>query len=205
MKNQIKIMLELQEQMNSKVDPNWRDTNNEWYRAIWVECAEMMEYTQWKWWKHQEDNKSQIRLEIVDVMHFMLAISLLTKDTPEHIAIQFKHALICNTTQDAIDTLANNQLSQQNFRACYFNLASIMLCVNMSFDELFKQYCAKNVLNIFRQDKGYKTGGYDKMWNGKEDNEVLFELLYAYDGTEINFMGKIREDLEIAYKEILSL
>ena len=198
-------MLELQEQMNSKVDPNWRDTNNEWYRAIWVECAEMMEYTQWKWWKKQADNESQIQLEIVDVMHFMLAISLLAKDTPEYIAIQFRHTIMFNTTQDAIDALTRSQLCSENTRACYANLAAVMHKVNMSFDELFKQYCAKNVLNIFRQDKGYKTGEYDKLWNGKEDNEVLFELLYAYDGTEINFMGKIREDLEIAYKEILSL
>jgi hypothetical protein len=36
---------------------------------------------------------------------------------------------------------------------------------------------AKNVLNRFRQDNGYKEGSYQKTWNGKEDNVVMLELL----------------------------
>ena len=40
---QIKIMLELQDGMNTKVNANWQAQGYEWYRAIWVECAELMD------------------------------------------------------------------------------------------------------------------------------------------------------------------
>jgi hypothetical protein len=38
-------------------------------------------------------------------------------------------------------------------------------------------YIGKNILNIFRQDHGYKDGSYKKIWNGKEDNVIMQEIL----------------------------
>ena len=49
----------------------------------------------------------------------------------------------------------------------------------MSFDDLYRLYVAKNVLNMFRQDHGYKQGTYVKTWMGEEDNVVLDNLLTA--------------------------
>ena len=46
----VETMLEMQEQMNQKVNADWRQQNYEWYRAIWVECAELMDHYGWKWW-----------------------------------------------------------------------------------------------------------------------------------------------------------
>ena len=40
-----------------------------------------------------------------------------------------------------------------------------------------KLYIGKNCLNQFRQDNGYKEGHYIKVWNGKEDNVVMVEIL----------------------------
>lgn len=42
--HQIKIMLDLQDSMNTKVTSNWREQSYEWYRAIWTECAELMDH-----------------------------------------------------------------------------------------------------------------------------------------------------------------
>ena len=39
----------------------------------------------------------------------------------------------------------------------------------------------KNILNVFRQNNGYKDGSYIKIWNGKEDNEVMSEILNSND------------------------
>ena len=47
----------------------------------------------------------------------------------------------------------------------------------MSWDTLHKSYIAKNVLNLFRQAHGYKDGSYLKEWGGREDNEVLSEMV----------------------------
>ena len=70
----------------------------------------------------------------------------------------------------------------------YF-LLSIKCGINL--EKLYKLYIGKNVLNKFRQDNGYKDGSYIKIWNGKEDNEVLNELLdkngnfdYLYENLE---------------------
>lgn len=46
---------------------------------------------------------------------------------------------------------------------------------------LFQQYVGKNILNFFRQDHGYKDGSYIKIWNGREDNEHLVEVLATTD------------------------
>ena len=73
MKEKILTMLELQDGMNSKVNPDWRNAGSEWYRAIWTECAEMLDHYGWKWWKHHEPEMDQVKLEIVDIWHFAMS------------------------------------------------------------------------------------------------------------------------------------
>ena len=69
-------MLELQDAMNNKVNADWRNAGNEWYRAIWMESSEMLEHYGWKWWKKQEADIMQVKLEVVDIVHFALSIRL---------------------------------------------------------------------------------------------------------------------------------
>ncbi len=85
MKQQIISMLELQDKMNSKVHANWRDQEFEWYRAIWVECAELLDHYGWKWWKKQTPDVDQIALELVDIWHFGLSLMLMSGDSAETI------------------------------------------------------------------------------------------------------------------------
>ena len=56
-----------------------------------------------------------------------------------------------------------------------------MAALPMAFEELFALYIGKNMLNRFRQNNGYKTGEYRKLWGGREDNEHLIELLEELD------------------------
>ena len=77
MRNKLLTMLELQDAMNARVNPVWREANNEWYRAIWTECAEMLDHYGWKWWKHQQPDLDQVRLELVDIIHFAMSDYLL--------------------------------------------------------------------------------------------------------------------------------
>ena len=62
-------MLQLQEAMNIKVNPDWQNQGFEWYRAIWIECAEMLDHYGWKWWKKQDVDLPQVQLELVDIFH----------------------------------------------------------------------------------------------------------------------------------------
>ncbi len=62
MKQQLATMLELQNNMNTKVHANWREQQFEWYRAIWIECAELLDHYGWKWWKKQHRMLIKLRL-----------------------------------------------------------------------------------------------------------------------------------------------
>lgn len=58
---------------------------------------------------------------------------------------------------------------------CLHFLMSIFQLLDMDTKEIFDLYLKKNKLNFERQEKGYKTGTYKKVVNGKEDNEKLFK------------------------------
>ena len=74
-----------------------------------------------------------------------------------------------------------------------------MGAVDMSSDDLYRQYIGKNVLNFFRQDHGYKEGTYIKVWDGKEDNEHLVEVLDQLDPSLDNFADLLYAELESRY------
>ena len=73
MKQALLTMLELQDRMNHKVHPAWAAQNFAWYRAIWIECGELMDHYGYKWWKHQQPELEQVRLEVIDIWHFGLS------------------------------------------------------------------------------------------------------------------------------------
>lgn len=201
MEKQLSDMLALQDQMNSKVHPQWREQNYEWYRAIWTECAELMDHYGWKWWKKQTPELDQIKLEIVDIWHFGMSTYLVDttdySDIAQHIAQQWITGSEDNDFLCAVEALAANTLTTKKMSIPDF--CRLMLLMDMDMDELFRQYIGKNVLNFFRQDHGYKEGTYIKVWNGKEDNEVLAEALKTLDSSEDGFKDKVYAALSAHY------
>lgn len=200
-KKQIMQMLTMQDAMNSRVSETWRDNGYEWYRAIWVECAEMLDHHGWKWWKHQEIDVAQVQLELVDIFHFGLSLRLMTGDSVEYISSQLAKELHQGTAEDdfkiALENLAASAVSHKAFNAKA--LADCMSLMNMDLDELFRQYVGKNTLNFFRQDHGYKDGSYIKIWNGEEDNEVLANLVNTLDASADDFQQQLYAALEAKY------
>ena len=59
----IKNMLIMQSRMNEKVHECGLEQEFEWYRAVWIECAELMDHLGYKWWKKQTVDSQQVRLE----------------------------------------------------------------------------------------------------------------------------------------------
>ena len=211
--NQLHTMLELQEGMNSKVNSNWVAANNNWYRAIQVEGVEAIEHHGWKWWKKQECDMAQLSMELVDIWHFILSAE-----------IQQQHGNIALAKKSM---LADLNLFQKTvlFDGKYFVLAQLSLLekldllvglaaakrgnlalfealledCGMDWRALFKQYIGKNVLNVFRQDHGYKAGSYIKIWNGREDNEHLVELLETVELNSANVRDELYQSLTERY------
>jgi hypothetical protein len=176
-------MLRMQDRMNRRVHPQWTDQGFAWHRAIWVECAELLEHHGYKWWKHQEADWPQVQLEVVDIWHFGLSARIEDGQAADQLARQLEAELTSaqppRAVPEAAEALAAIAAGEQRF--CGVAFAALMNASGLDFDTLFRQYLGKNVLNFFRQDHGYQEGSYRKLWAGREDNEHLMELLPAVD------------------------
>lgn len=199
---QIKTMLELQDAMNTKVNANWKSQGYEWYRAIWVECAELMDHYGWKWWKKQSPDTEQVALELIDIWHFGLSILLQSGLSIEQATAKIQNELNITTDEKDfrldLEKFASATLLDKQIHLNLFG--RLMAGVNMSFDQLYRGYVGKNVLNFFRQDHGYKDGSYKKHWfDGREDNEHLVDALQSLDATSASFKDDLYQALLVRY------
>ena len=218
-------MLTLQNRLNTDTNgADWRSDRTKhgkrinWKRCIYMETAELIDSFPWKHWKSIDarPNYANVKIELVDIWHFLM--SYLLKNNPldeaaklidnlkdiksdiklpkewenekvdEYLDIfedLMALALVKNDSE-----MMQEELLEQFFKACD--------SVGLGFDELYKLYIGKNALNQFRQEKGYKEGTYVKIWNGKEDNEVLHEILNARD--DITY-EELKKELERRYEE----
>jgi dimeric dUTPase (all-alpha-NTP-PPase superfamily) len=204
MKQQLATMLELQGDMNTKVHAEWRDQNFEWYRAIWVECAELLDHYGWKWWKKQTPDVDQIALELVDIWHFGLSLLLLSGDSVEAISDrvvagfdsqQGSGSFAVDLEEFTAQTLVTKEFDIAGF-------ARLMDGIQMDFETLYVGYIGKNVLNFFRQDNGYQDGSYHKQWGGKEDNEHLVEIVAQLDTSAATFKDDLYSQMQSTYQRL---
>ena len=201
LREKIKEMLDLQNKINEKVHPHWREQNFEWYRAIWVECAELLDHYGWKWWKKQSPNQAQIELELVDIWHFGLSILLSNYDIEKSISL-ISEGMIdqrgSGKFRENLEDFTSITLQTRSFDLKRFN--QVMNDVGLTFEKLYVGYISKNVLNSFRQDKGYQAGTYIKDWGGIEDNEYLIRLASKMDPKSENFSSELYTLMEKEYE-----
>jgi len=206
---QIDNMMHLQDQMNKNVDKNWRDNKWNWLRAVRVESMEMLDHYGWKWWKHQEPDIEQVKLELIDIIHFMLSEAL---QRGYFDSSSVKHFIEMGINQynniDDNQELFRNYIERlirysfdDQFADMWIIIGYMILMLKMDFNEVYKMYIGKNVLNNFRQEHGYKNGTYVKEWNGREDNEHLTEIMNKLDSDSETFIEDLWTDLENSYKE----
>ena len=197
-------MLTMQNRMNEKVHPQWVEQNYEWFRALWIECGELVDHYGYKWWKKQTPDMPQVQLEVVDIWHFGMS-ALFTGDSIEQIAERMVTELEGYSYSgigviEATEQLAQDSLASKGFSVRLF--WDLMHASEIDFDELYRQYVGKNVLNFFRQDNGYKDGSYIKQWQGREDNEHLVEVLAALDPSADSFADDVYAGLQQRYDAV---
>lgn len=202
---QLQLMLQLQDEMNSKVHPQWREQNFAWFRALWIECGELVDHFGYKWWKKQEPDMQQVQLEIVDIWHFGLSMRIDGTSFADIATAMQQEITQAGQSSlgliEATEKLVANVLVDKYFNAGDF--VALMQAANMDMDNLFKQYVGKNILNRFRQDHGYKEGAYIKTWHQREDNEHLGELLQSLPIGE-NFADAVYQALKTVYQTVQS-
>ncbi|MGE8631974.1 MAG: dUTP diphosphatase, partial [Achromobacter piechaudii] len=176
---QAATMLKLQDHLNSMINPDWINGGSRFLRAAFVESAEALEHYGWKWWKKQTIDLPQVQMELVDILHFYLshtivqaggkqadAARLLMEDlaTPASVTLDGKaYALDALPVPELLELIGGLAVCG---RASYKVLEQTMTACEMGWNDAYTQYVSKNVLNIFRQQHGYKEGTYIKIWNG---------------------------------------
>lgn len=192
-------MFDLQQKLNDETNgPAWKSgiTQNgkliNWNRCIYMEAAEFIDSFQWKHWKNinAEADIENAKIELVDIWHFLLS-EMLRADYSVHAAIVYKNIIAPAhnkigevKSQEEIIAIVEALINEATRKKPQINTLLISffdVCVAMdlSFDELYIKYLGKNILNQFRQDNGYKDGSYIKIWNGREDNVVMLEIIQA--------------------------
>ena len=192
-----------------------------WFRYIKMESSELIESFPIKHWKDVDKkiNFLNSKVELVDIWHFLLS-KIIETDLLKNFDKEKTISNISNVFQFSYITYKGTEIKESNhtkycelfenylnefdyciaensLKNCLENYSLdkfIKLCcsVGLSFEELHKLYIGKNCLNQFRQDNGYKENTYKKIWDGKEDNEVMFEIVSNLQ--DINY--------SILYKEL---
>lgn len=189
--------LKLQDQLNKKIDENWKEirTEEDFYRAIWIECAEAVESLPWKWWKKSQPDVENLEIEIADIFHFILSLMLLKENnTPTYLY----EGLVKNRKNVNIITHLENVARaslEKNYDELLLNFGIVVNNL-MGFEKLYLLYVGKNILNHIRQEMGYKSGEYRKSINGIEDNRYLVKLIKEVNSIE-DLERKLREQLTI--------
>jgi len=189
----------------------WEDgyTKNErminWKRCIYMESAELIDSFNWKHWKdiNKATDWENATIEIVDIWHFIMSLLLeeyktnkrgslekLVKDVVdvqgfERFTKEPENRENANTMEVINDIESIMHMTTSPDVDLFDGLLKVYLAMSLkcgvNLKILYKFYLAKNVLNQFRQDNGYKEGTYKKVWGGKEDNEVMLEILAQGD------------------------
>ena len=212
---QAATMLSLQESMNAKVDPDWIKAKYPYLRAVAIEGSEAIEHHGWKWWKKQEKDLPQLQMELIDIWHFVLSEILLRNRGDVEVSLAALTMLLDSAKTQTIIDFDGQQYSIRELdllaklellialsvvRRIELGLfQSIMSDCKISWIDLYRQYVGKNVLNMFRQDHGYKDGSYQKIWDGREDNEHLVEIIDSLDPNQAKFKDQVYTALKNSY------
>lgn len=161
-----------------------------------------MDHLGWKWWTVQETDNDQVLLEIVDIWHFGLSMMIIEEQINQKVATAieefFNQPPEVPDQHLAIEDFVSAMLSGERFARDKF--FTICIAMEINFELLYNHYLAKNVLNQFRQDNGYLNGEYTKIWQGREDNEHLVEIVRQTQTQDATFQDRLYEALETKYQ-----
>jgi len=227
-KEMLKEMFLLQQKLNDETNGvGWEKGYTKqgriinWRRCIYMECAELIDSFNWKHWKdiNIAPNWENIKLELVDIWHFIMSLGLEEyknkrlgdiDDLVRYVSDSKYFDEFCtepiNPSDDdtlsminTIEHMLKDAVIKEGFDKLIDDFLGACLECGLGIDELYRLYIGKNILNGFRQDNGYKEGTYKKIWNGKEDNEVMMEILQKDSSIKASILY---EQLREAYSNI---
>ena len=144
-KEQIKEMMAIQDELNCQLNPDWKKQGWNFKLAANVEMVEALDHYGWKWWKHQAPDIDQVKMEMADILHFLL--SELSIEGFEDNA--FNEILDSENGIESFNFLRDAKLFMHLVTAKYSLLYLLKCCssIGMSIEELRHLYLGKAILN----------------------------------------------------------
>jgi dimeric dUTPase (all-alpha-NTP-PPase superfamily) len=203
----VKEMFNMQSRLNTMTNgEDWKSgetsesRNINFYRCIYMEAAEAIDSFNWKHWKdiesdHDWDNAI---VEVIDIWHFLMSAILMEGKIDLVRDLEFRtpvkepnsNLLIAHLEKIISQSIASIDTEDTNIKEILATFLDILSESGVSGDALYIKYIAKNQLNIFRQDHGYKEGTYIKVWDAVEDNVIAQKLMEQHPEFTANQLYK---------------
>jgi len=183
------------------VGENWKEEIPSYkiLSAILSEIGELIDSTGFKWWTKQEINMDNIKVEIVDIWHFLLSWFLkhnkdekwVIEGIVDNMIKMHEDTLIYNAylgvnkfevlIDDLIEFIYWLKKEDKNYMfEAFDSFSTIIADMDIPLDEFDELYRKKVEINKQRKKRGYDKDSSKKYVNGKEDNELLFKQLKLF-------------------------
>ncbi len=221
----LKEILDLQDNLNEQYIPNWKFAMRPemYFTQVIDEASELLRSgIEYKWWSNVPEEKYNawnVKIEAVDMIFFiasMFALANQEDDERDSLAIfdlsipvemfeceehynglrfvevsnKINHATVAAIIADVSDALMNG-LSV--WRAPVMSV--IAHAADMTAEEASAVYAAKYELNRFRISEDYKSGAYQKVVDGVEDNERLRVVVERFNQDVTMSLDDVRSEV----------
>lgn len=210
----LQVMLKIQDDLNKKVNADWRNAGYQWRDAIMVEAVELFDHLNWKWWKKYkaEPDWGQVKMEAVDIWHFIMSEMLCDKENADFNGfigtrnLAPVEAINQKNVLKAARSMVGVSSGDYTTMAVLHVFLGLLSELGMDFDELYKLYVGKAKLNEVRWANDY-GGTYFKNWSlssdgNIEDNQYLTYLVNNLDVNSATFANDVFDHLQLRYKEV---
>lgn len=200
----------IQSDLNEKTLKDWSNvlTEDHMKTAILSELSELQGEIPWKWWKKPKSvNRLHIYLEAIDVLHFSLSLLILKSGGDildnDYLPFQFDSQ---STSMFGKDGFLNHSVFMQHTFNLLTNgtisdIEDFFCSLRMDSEIISATYVSKVELNNIRQEGGFKSGRYNKMKDGIEDNDRLEEPLFRF----LNDEKMMLDDLRKSVREVFTV
>lgn len=220
----------LQNTLNQKLHPQWDEQGWAYPDAIFTEATEAYNHLNWEWWKslNRIIDWQQVKLEIVDVAHFLfsevivqgeheelfeeadIAFHALAKKPAATIDLVTLKEEVKNFIKYILEYDGGLHYLAEDVLPSFFR---VVKALGMDLNDFFVLFVGKVALNELRWKNGYKKGiylggrdynhtHYIKTWNGIEDNEWLSAHAASLNSDQAGFKDRLLADLENKYAEV---
>jgi hypothetical protein len=194
--------LEVQNELNLKLSPEWKEKGWNYCDAMFTEATEAFNHLNWEWWRATDRviDWDQVKLEWVDVGHFMFS-EIMANGYEEDFIKQINYAIQDEKEYDFVEGAMNVDRVKRGLKAftqavlkydlegrdpVYFaDVLDIFIAniwkLGLTIPQFYTLFIGKVCLNQLRWKNGYKKGIY-----GAQDVSTPEFYIKTWEGVEDN-------------------